>query len=63
VAGRDPTKLRPLIPLTSEAFVLSGSLGEWHFVVENGKATRILNLRKFAPLVWTRVDGPANATR
>jgi Domain of unknown function (DUF4440) len=57
VGGRDPAKLRPLIPLTSHAFVLSGSLGEWHFVVENGRATRILNLRKFAPLVWTRVDG------
>jgi hypothetical protein len=57
VGGRDPTRLRPLIPLTSHAFVLSGSLGEWHFVVENGRATRILNLRKFAPLVWTRVDG------
>ncbi len=57
VGGRDPKNLRPLIPLASQAFVLSGSLGEWHFVVENGRATRILNLRKFAPLVWTRVDG------
>jgi hypothetical protein len=45
-----------IVPLTSQAFVLSGSLGEWLFVVENGRATRILNLRKFAPLVWTRVD-------
>lgn len=55
--GRDPTKLRPLIPLTSHAFVLSGSLGEWHFVIEDERAARILNMRKFAPLVWTRVDG------
>lgn len=57
VGGRDPTKLRPLIPLASHAFVLSGSLGELHFVVEDGRATRILSLRKFAPLVWTRVEG------
>lgn len=55
--GRDPKRLRPLVPLTPNAFVLSGSLGEWLFVVENGKATRILNLRKFATLVWTRVEG------
>jgi Domain of unknown function (DUF4440) len=54
--GRDPQKLRPLVPLTANAFVLSGSLGEWLFVAENGKATRIVNLRKFAPLVWTRVE-------
>jgi hypothetical protein len=57
--GRDPKKLKPLIPLTPEAFVLSGSLGEWMFVLEKGKATRIVNLRKFEPLVWTRVaDSP-----
>jgi hypothetical protein len=56
VGGRDPKKLRPLIPLTPQAFVLEGTLGEWLFVVEDGKATRILNLRKFAPLVWTRVE-------
>ena len=57
--GRDPKKLKPLIPLTPEAFVLSGSLGEWLFVVEKGKATRIVNFRKFEPLIWTRVaDGP-----
>ncbi len=54
--GRDPKKLRLLIPLTPDAFVVSGSLGEWVFVVENGKAARILNLRKFAVLVWTRVE-------
>jgi hypothetical protein len=56
LGGRDPQKLRPLVPLTANAFVLSGSLGEWLFVAENGKATRIVNLRKFAPLVWTRVE-------
>jgi len=36
--------------------VVSGSLGEWLFVTENGKAVRILDFRKFEPLVWTRVD-------
>ena len=57
--GRDPKKLQPLVPLTPDAFVVPGSLGEWLFVVENGKAARILNLRKFAVLVWTRVEGTA----
>jgi hypothetical protein len=51
--GRDPKKLRPFIPLTPDAFVLTGALGEWLFVVENGSATRIVNLRKFEPLIWT----------
>ena len=55
--GRDPGKLRPLIPLTPNAFVISGSLGEWIFVTnERGQATRILNFRKFEPLVWRRVE-------
>jgi len=54
--GRDPKKLRPFIPLTPDAFVLSGALGEWMFVVENRSPTHIVNLRKFEPLVWTRVE-------
>ena len=54
--GRDPAKLRPLIPLTPTSFVLQGSLGEWLFVVErDGTASRIVDFRKFEPLVWTRV--------
>lgn len=54
--GRDPSKLRELIPLTSEAFVLHGSLGEWLFARDgNGRSVRIINIRKFEPLVWTRV--------
>ena len=57
--GRDAKNLRLLIPLTPEAFVLSGSLGEWIFVSENGKGVRIVNFRKFEPLVWTRVDDPS----
>jgi ketosteroid isomerase-like protein len=55
--GRDPNALRPLIPMSPTAFVLKGSLGEWLFVTDSqGKGTRIVNLRKFEPLVWTRVD-------
>ena len=55
--GRDPKKLRPLIPLTPNAFVVSGSLGEWIFVTnERGRTTRILNFRKFEPLLWSRVE-------
>ena len=54
--GRDPKKLRQLIPLAPDAFVLSGSLGEWIFVTEKGAVTHVLNFRKFEPLVWTRVE-------
>lgn len=55
--GRDPAKLKPFIPLTPDAFVLQGTLGEWMFVVgKDGKATQILGFRKFEPLVWTRVQ-------
>jgi hypothetical protein len=55
--GRDPEKLHPLVPLTPQAFVLSGSLGDWIFVLgKDGKATHILDFRKFEPLRWTRVS-------
>jgi len=60
--GRDPKKLRPFIPLTPDAFVLSGSLGEWIFVTDKGAATHIPNFRKFEPLVWTRVEGGASSS-
>jgi hypothetical protein len=54
--GRDRAKLRPLVPLTPTSFVLQGSLGEWLFVVErDGRASRIVDFRKFEPLVWTRI--------
>lgn len=54
--GRSPGKLRPLIPLTPVAFVLEGSLGELLFdTAGGGPANRIVDIRKFEPLVWTRV--------
>jgi hypothetical protein len=53
--GRDPKKLKPFIPLTPDAFVLSGSLGEWLFVTQPADTARIVTIRKFEPLVWTRV--------
>jgi hypothetical protein len=61
--GRDPKRLKPLVPLTANAFVLSGSLGEWIFATDaSGKTTHILDFRKFEPLVWTRVQAaPAPA--
>ena len=56
--GRDAAKLRAFIPLTSTAFVLTDSLGEWLFVTgKDGKATKIVDFRKFEPLIWTRVAG------
>lgn len=55
--GRDPKQLRPMIALAPNVFVVSGSLGEWIFVTdESGRATRIVNVRKFAPLIWKRID-------
>ena len=55
--GRDPAKLGEFIPLTPTSFVLQGSLGEWLFVVErDGKASRIVDFRKFEALVWTRIE-------
>ena len=54
--GRDLNALKRMIPLTPLAFVREGSLGEWIFVQgPDKKATRILDFRKFEPLVWTRV--------
>ncbi len=56
VGGRDVARLRALIPITATAFVLTDSLGEWLFDVgRDGKATAIVNLRKFETLVWKRV--------
>jgi hypothetical protein len=55
--GRDPKRLKPFVPLAPNVFVLSGTLGEWMFVSENGKIARIVDFRKFEPLVWTRVPG------
>jgi hypothetical protein len=47
---------RRLIPLTPTAFVREGTLGEWLFVIGPDKrSTRIVDFRKFEPLVWTRV--------
>jgi hypothetical protein len=59
-AGRDPRALRELLPIAPNVFVQSGRLGEWIFVLENGKAARVVNFRKFEPLVWSRVDGEAD---
>jgi hypothetical protein len=51
-------KPRRLIPLTPDAFTAEGSLGEWLFVIDrDGKSSRIVDFRKFEPLVWTRVAG------
>jgi len=54
--GRDPKALRELLPIAPNVFVQSGRLGEWIFVLENGTAKRLVNFRKYDPLVWTRVD-------
>ena len=64
---RAPRRARPeeaeaLHPPDPDAFVLSGSLGEWIFVTDKGAATHILNFRKFEPLVWTRVEGGASSS-
>jgi uncharacterized protein DUF4440 len=62
--GRDPKKLKPFIPLAPNAFVLSGSLGEWIFVADaTGRVTHILDFRKFESLVWTRVENTQASSR
>jgi hypothetical protein len=53
--GRDPKKLRRFIPLAPNVFVLSGSLGEWIFVMDKGTVSHVLSFRKLEPLVWTRL--------
>jgi hypothetical protein len=49
-----------MIPLTPDAFVREGTLGEWLFVMgPDRQATHIVDFRKFEPLVWTRIaDDP-----
>jgi len=54
--GRDANKLALLIPMASNVFVRQGALGELIFVTDkDGNATRIVDLRKFQPLIWTRL--------
>jgi ketosteroid isomerase-like protein len=56
LGGRDPQQLKALIPLTADAFVLQGSLGDWLFIVDrDGKASGVVEFRKFEPLIWSRV--------
>ncbi len=57
LGGRNPEKLRPLIPLAPNVFVRKGALGELIFVTDkDGNASKILEFRKFQPLIWTRID-------
>jgi hypothetical protein len=54
--GRDPNKLAPLIPMASNVFVRKGALGELIFISDtDGNPARIVDLRKFQPLIWTRI--------
>jgi hypothetical protein len=53
--GRDAAALAPLVPMASNAFVRRGVLGELIFISDgSGNPTRIVDLRKFQPLIWTR---------
>ncbi len=54
--GREGKAAKRMIPLAPNVFVLTGSLGEWIFVTDKrGPASRIVEFRKFEPLVWTRI--------
>lgn len=58
-----PENLRRLIPLAPNVFVRSGALGEWIFVTDaRGRASRIVQFRKFEPLVFTRVEAATAAS-
>lgn len=52
--GRRMTE--PRIRRALQGALFSGSLGEWLFFVESGRGARIVNLRKFAVLVWSRIE-------
>ena len=55
--GRDPKRLRRMIPMASNVFVREGTLGEWIFPLDaDGKPSKIVEWRKFEPLVWTRMN-------
>jgi hypothetical protein len=55
-SGRDPSHLRGLIPIGPNVFTREGSLGEWIFCLdEKQHVTKIVELRKFEPLIWTSV--------
>lgn len=56
-AGRSPDKMKLLIPLAPNVFVRKGLLGELIFVTDKtGKASKIVDYRKFEPLIWTRLE-------
>ncbi|UWZ82810.1 nuclear transport factor 2 family protein [Occallatibacter riparius] len=59
-SGRDLNDLKRLIPIGPNVFTREGDLGEWIFCLdEKQKATKIVELRKFEPLVWTfESEGP-----
>lgn len=55
-SGRDLNHLKRLIPIGPNVFTREGNLGEWIFCLDKmQKATKIVELRKFEPLVWTSV--------
>jgi len=54
--GRDPHRLARMIHMASNVFVREGTLGDWIFTLDaDGKPSKLIELRKFEPLVWTRV--------
>jgi len=54
--GREPHRLAHMIAMASNVFVREGTLGDWIFTLDaDGKPSKLIELRKFEPLVWTRV--------
>ena len=55
-SGRDLDHLKRLIPIGPNVFTREGTLGEWIFCLdEKQKAMKIIELRKFEPLIWTSI--------
>lgn len=54
-AGRSADNMKLLIPLGPNVFVRKGALGELIFIPdEKGGASKIVDYRKFQPLIWTK---------
>lgn len=54
-AGRSADNMKLLIPLGPNVFVRKGALGELIFITdEKGGASKIVDYRKFQPLIWTK---------
>ena len=54
-ADRKPDSMKLLVPLGAYVFARKGALGELIFITdEKGGASKIVDYRKFQPLIWMK---------